>query len=586
MKDPIDTAMMDPAALGGGGASIVPQRPQLETVGPSPLPAGTRLQEFDIRAVIGQGGFGIVYLARDLSLQRPVAIKEYMPAHLAGRDASATVRPLTAGQSQIFELGRRSFINEARMLARFKHPGLVEVLRFWQQNGTAYMAMPYYDGATLTEFLRRNPRVATQYWLRATLTPLLDALEHMHAEDCYHRDVAPDNILVLKDGTAVLLDLGAARRVIGDDAQAMTILLKPGFAPIEQYSDDPRFRQGPWTDIYAMAAVLYFAVTGRPPPASASRVMRDSVAPLAESRPAGFSLPFLRAIDRGLSLQPDDRPRSIAEFRAALWAEDSPVTATPAAKAPRAEPVPAPTQPGVAPDAEPSRVDARRRPSRRLPLVGGALAALAVVTAGWMALQPTDPPAQPVAQPVAQGTVKPAGAPEAAMDAAETSASSKPQAARDPAMSAQADATGVASSTKSTDSTNSTDSMVATDAAAATAPARPRPTKDVPRRPAAEPARMAPAPAAPAAPAVAASAAGANRDVKPPAAGNGTLRLAIKPWAEIRVDGAKKGVSPPLKDLALTAGRHTIELRNPAAAPVTRVIDVQPGRAVTISHQF
>src|SRR5687768_13710693 len=134
----------------------------------------------------------------------------------------------------------------------------------------------------------------------------------MHAEDCFHRDVAPDNILILKDGSAVLLDLGAARRVIASDAQAMTVMLKPGYAPIEQYSDDPRFRQGPWTDIYALAAVFFFAITGKAPPASASRVMRDSVSPLRSARPAGFGLPFLLAIDKGLSLQPQDRPRSIA----------------------------------------------------------------------------------------------------------------------------------------------------------------------------------------------------------------------------------------------------------------------------------
>ena len=291
-------------------------------MGPLPLAAGTRLQEFEIHAVIGQGGFGIVYLARDLSLQRMVAIKEYMPAQLAGRNADATVRPLTAGQAEVFELGRRSFINEARMLARFKHPGLLEVLRFWEQHGTAYMAMPYYDGATLTQYLKRHPGVATEEWLKRTLAPLADALGHMHAEDCFHRDVAPDNILVLKDGSAVLLDLGAARRVIADDVQAMTVMLKPGYAPIEQYSDDPRFRQGPWTDVYAMAAVYFFGVTGKAPPASASRVMRDSVSPLNDVRPAGFSAAFLKAIDKGLSLQPEDRPRSMDEFRALLYGSD------------------------------------------------------------------------------------------------------------------------------------------------------------------------------------------------------------------------------------------------------------------------
>ncbi len=549
MKDPIDTAMMDPAALGGGGASIVPQRPQLETVGPSPLPAGTRLQEFDIRAVIGQGGFGIVYLARDLSLQRPVAIKEYMPAHLAGRDASATVRPLTAGQSQIFELGRRSFINEARMLARFKHPGLVEVLRFWEQNGTAYMAMPYYDGATLTEYLRRHPGVVTQEWLRTTIAPLLDALGHMHAEDCYHRDVAPDNILVLKDGSAVLLDLGAARRVIGDDAQAMTVMLKPGYAPIEQYSDDPRFRQGPWTDIYAIAAVLYFAITGRPPPASASRVMRDSVASLAQARPAGFGDAFLQAIDRGLSLQPDDRPRSIAEFRAALWADEA-AARTPTKAASIEQPA---MRDAPAPAGSRRAGSARGASLASLPLVAGAaVLAVAVAAGGWMSFStsPSPGPAAPGPQTTA-GTIA---------EVAQPGPLAQPGPATQPAPAATVPV--------------------------ATAPAQPALAEPAPATAASPPPAPAKATAAVAQPAIRQPSAAEPAQPPRPAAGNGTVRLAIKPWAEIRVAGVKRGVSPPLKELALPAGRHTIELRNPAAAPVTRTIEVQPGRPVTLQHQF
>jgi hypothetical protein len=349
--------------------------------------------------------------------------------------------------------------------------------------------------------------------------------------------------------------------VIGDDAQAMTILLKPGFAPIEQYSDDPRFRQGPWTDIYAMAAVFYFAVTGRPPPASASRVMRDSVAPLADARPAGFSVPFLQAIDRGLSLQPDDRPRSIAEFRAALWADELPDTTAVVAPAPRAERVtghagshaisaitaPSPTEPVRA---------GTSRPSRLLPLVGGALAAVAVTIVGWMALESGDPPVRPAAH----GALMQARTPEVATDQAAASAPSAavtPQAAgRDAVAPAAQEPTTVAASAP-------TEPMKATPAS--TPISTPVQTK---------------------APAAAAAAHPAASEAKASAPANGTLRLAVKPWAEIRVGGVKKGVSPPLKDLALPAGRHTIELRNPAAAPVTRVIDVQPGRAVTITHQF
>ena len=285
---------------------------------PGPLPPGATTQEFEIVSVIGQGGFGIVYLARDRALQRLVAVKEYMPAQLAGRGRDGIVLALNPAQADVFERGRRSFINEARMLARFSQRGLVEVLRFWEQNGTAYMAMRYYDGATLADYLRRHPGVATEAWLRRVLGPVIDALAAMHAEGCCHRDVSPDNILILKDGGAVLLDLGAARQVIADEKQAMTVMLKPGFAPIEQYADDPRFQQGSWTDVYALAAVLYYCVAGKAPPASAARVMHDNAMTLSAGSYGAFSTGFLRAIDRGLALRPEERPATMAKFRSML----------------------------------------------------------------------------------------------------------------------------------------------------------------------------------------------------------------------------------------------------------------------------
>ena len=530
---------------------------------PSPLAAGARLQEFEISAVIGQGGFGIVYLARDLSLQRSVAIKEYMPAHLAGRDAESTVRPLTAGQAEIFELGRRSFINEARMLARFKHPGLLEVLRFWQQNGTAYMAMPYYDGATLTQYLKRHPGVATEAWLKKTLKPLVDALGHMHAEDCFHRDVAPDNILILKDGSAVLLDLGAARRVIANDAQAMTVMLKPGYAPIEQYSDDPRFRQGPWTDIYAMAAVFFFGVTGKAPPASASRVMRDSVSPLASVRPGGFSESFLLAIDKGLSLQPEDRPRSIAEFRALLYASPQ-VLATSQVPllqktptAPLARSATAGTDHHVAPPSAGAGMGAR--------LAAGAAMVALILAGAWYAMQPAERATDPAAQaasgraaptPAAQSPAAPAPSAASSADASTTDASTAAASAAD------ASTAGAATATASP-------SIAPAAAVKVTAPVSGR----------------APAPAPNAAPRGPAKAA-TQAEARPAATATGTVVLAVKPWAEVRVNGVARGISPPMKQLTLPTGRHTIELRNPAAAPVKQQIEVRANQNTLVSQQF
>ena len=563
-------------------------RTEAGTPSPGPLAAGARLQEFEITAVIGQGGFGIVYLARDLSLQRRVAIKEYMPAHLAGRNPDGAVRPLTKGQAEVFELGRRSFINEARMLARFKHPGLVEVLRFWEQNGTAYMAMPYYDGATLTQYLKRHPKVATEAWLKKTLKPLVDALGHMHDEDCFHRDVAPDNILILKDGSAVLLDLGAARRVIANDAQAMTVMLKPGYAPIEQYSDDPRFRQGPWTDIYAMAAVFFFAITGKPPPASASRVMRDSVSPLASVQPTGYSEGFLRAIDQGLSLQPEDRPRSIADFRALLYA--TPPAQPP--QQPRALKLPAdPAEARAAAVDDPFAPPAASRTPFAAAVAAGVFALVAASL--WYGMQPQDEAegARAAASAgAAAGTRPTVTAPESTpatatatvpmVQPAATPAAAEGTAVPGDAPSAQAEAAAGGSSAPAASTTKARAAPPGT-AAAATAAATAATAAAAPAK-AAAPAN---------APAKAAAAAGtearpAEPAARPAATATGTVVLAVKPWADVRVNGVSRGHSPPMKQLTLPAGRHTIELHNPASAPVRQQIEVRANQQIVVSQQF
>jgi serine/threonine protein kinase len=282
------------------------------------LPRGTRLQEFEVTGVVGEGGFGIVYEAMDTLLKRRVAIKEYMPSQLASRVSRRTVKIRSQEFAETFSAGLKSFINEARMLAQFKHPALVEVFRFWEENGTAYMAMPLYDGLTLKHFLSGHPEMSNERWLRGFLAPVLDALEHMHGMHVYHRDIAPDNLLILKNGAPLLLDLGAARRVIGDMTQALTVILKPGYAPIEQYADDPAIRQGPWTDIYALAAVVYFAITRKAPPPAVSRMIKDPFKPLAELAPAGFSADFIAAVDRGLLVRPELRPQTIDEFRTLL----------------------------------------------------------------------------------------------------------------------------------------------------------------------------------------------------------------------------------------------------------------------------
>jgi serine/threonine protein kinase len=306
------------------------------------LPAGTRVQEFEIEGLIGEGGFSVVYRARDTLLGRTIALKEYMPVSLAHRTQGQRVAARTERQRATFELGLRSFVNEARLLASFEHAALVKVYRFWEDNGTAYLVMPLYQGPTLREWLaREGGRAPDEGELLEVLYPLLDALEVMHAQQCYHRDIAPDNILLvaddaretgqppqrarLHDGVGVrprlrpvLLDFGAARRVIGGATRALTVILKPGYAPIEQYAETPRARQGPWTDIYALCATLYDAVTGRVPEPSVGRLMHDGLVPASVAAEGLFSPALLAAIDHGMAVKPQDRPSSVAALRALL----------------------------------------------------------------------------------------------------------------------------------------------------------------------------------------------------------------------------------------------------------------------------
>ena len=285
------------------------------------LPLGTRLRDYEITGLIGEGGFGIVYLAWDHSLQRRVAVKEYMPSSMAARVVgSSTIVVKSERHLDTFRAGLKSFVNEARLLARFDHPSLVKVYRFWEENGTAYMVMPYYEGPTLKAALAELGHVPSEAEIRTWLKPILNALTVMHAAQCYHRDIAPDNILLTPRGP-LLLDFGAARRVIGDMTHAITVVLKPGYAPIEQYGDVASMSQGAWTDLYALACVVYYAITGKTPMSSVERLMDDRLEPLAVSMAGRYSTGFLRAIDAALAVRPGDRPRDDRQFRALLDAD-------------------------------------------------------------------------------------------------------------------------------------------------------------------------------------------------------------------------------------------------------------------------
>ncbi|MCD6680543.1 MAG: serine/threonine protein kinase [Burkholderiaceae bacterium] len=515
------------------------------------LQPGQRLGDFLITRVVGQGGFGIVYEAEDLTLQRRVAIKEYIPAQLATR-IDGTVRVVSSRYAKTFDLGRRSFLAEARLLAQFRHPGLLEVLHFWEQNGTAYMVMPFYEGRTLDQVLAHGSHVVDEAWLKSVIRPVLDALEHMHGDDCYHRDVSADNILIRPDGRALLLDLGAARRVIGESDRALTVMLKPGYAPIEQYADDPACRQGPWTDIYAVAAVLHHAVTNRMPPASASRVMHDSLPSLAALAPPGYSRRFLQAIDRGLSIRPEQRPRTVGEFRSLLFAA-SPEDGLAAVEPPqRGATLSDPTadaattsETTLATGAAGSGGDRRRaRPSPSW--IAGAVA-VSLVAAAWFGLGGED---------ATSAATSDAGIPASAVSRSGPVAGDGRNAADAPTMA-------VASRPEEVPAIG--DKQV-TDAP----PVQQSETSAISL------VVETPDPA------------GARATTAPVAAAvsSGTVRLAVKPWGEVFVDGASRGITPPLKQLTLAAGVHRIEIRNPAGTSWTKNVDVVAGQRTTVTHRF
>lgn len=279
------------------------------------LPIGYRFNEFEIQEVLGSGGFGIVYRAWDHQLERAVAIKEFMPASFAMRKADLSIGLRGERFGKAFSAGLTSFIDEARLLARFNHPGLAQVLRFWVQNDTAYIVSLFYEGVTLGRLREQHPQKLDEAAIRRLLPMLFGALRVLHKAGYQHLDISPDNILLQENGLPVLLDPGAARRSIGNVTDETETLLRPGYAPVEQYNDDEN-ALGPWTDIYALGAVLHTLIVGSPPPVSVVRSLQDNYQPLAERKPEGYSLSLLQAIDRALALKKEGRPQSVDEFAA------------------------------------------------------------------------------------------------------------------------------------------------------------------------------------------------------------------------------------------------------------------------------
>ncbi len=228
------------------------------------LAAGARLRGYEILGVLGQGGFGVTYLAHDGKLGRNVAIKEYLPAALALREGETTVVPRSTGQTEEFLWGRDRFLEEARTLAKLdRAPAIVRVHDYLEANGTAYMVMAVGCGETLTQRLRKGTLKTPA--VTSILFPLLDGLEQIHSASFLHRDIKPDNILVDADDNPTLIDFGASRSAMAGRTTAMTAIFTPGYAAAEQFTSA---RQGPWTDIYGLSATLYHAIVGKVPPSA------------------------------------------------------------------------------------------------------------------------------------------------------------------------------------------------------------------------------------------------------------------------------------------------------------------------------
>ena len=277
---------------------------------------GTRLEEFEVERELSAGGFGVTYLARDLVLDRQVAIKEYLPHDWASRRLDGGVGPWSATHAEDYRWGLERFLEEARVLARLHHPHVVQVYRVIEARGTAYMVTEYVEGRSLAAALKAEGPWPESRVL-ALLDPLTESLAHVHAAGLVHRDVKPANVMLRKkDGSPVLIDFGAAREAAGRRSRAMTAVLTPGYAPLEQYGE--KGRQGPWTDVYALGAVAYEALSGRVPEEAITRMENDTLRPVAEVAAHGVSPDCAAAIEAALALRGQDRPRSLGDWRVLL----------------------------------------------------------------------------------------------------------------------------------------------------------------------------------------------------------------------------------------------------------------------------
>ena len=288
------------------------------------LKMGQTIGRYEILSILGQGGFGITYRARDTQLEREVALKEYLPSALAVRQDGVTVLPRSTKMAEDFTWGRDRFVSEGRTLASLHGaPAIVHVFDFLEANGTAYIVMELLSGETLEDRIKRDGKLDAEA-VDKILWPLLDGLEQVHKAGFLHRDIKPANILLNREGKPTLIDFGASRAAMVGRTTALTAIFTPGYAAAEQMTSA---KQGPWTDIYGLSATLYHAITGNTPPSAFDRMLEDKYQPLAQLAPAGFSRGLCAGIDAGLTVVSISRPQSIAGWRPILGMTQAPAAA-------------------------------------------------------------------------------------------------------------------------------------------------------------------------------------------------------------------------------------------------------------------
>jgi len=386
------------------------------------------LLEYRLESVLGAGGFGITYLGWDANLEKHVAIKEYFPADLAVRALDGSVVPVATDHELNYKWGLERFIQEARTLAKFSHPHIVRVNRYFEARGTGYMVMDYQKGESFNQMLKRAPQ-PEESKLRSILMPLLDGLAAVHEAGFLHRDIKPSNIFIREAGGPVLLDFGASRLVIGEVNEHLTAMVTPGYTPLEQYLSEGR--EGPWSDVYALGGVLYRAIINENPPNAVTRLKGDTVPEQLAAARGRVSDAFLQAVEWALAVEEKQRPQSVPEWRRALTGEAAvslrAAAATPAMVAPTV-----PINAATAPQAQPvertqplakSPAPRSKRPHWRWAAVAAAAFLVVAAIGSWNKQRSTvkgaqapaaDAPAKPGAQP------SPVEAPKPALPAAET----------------------------------------------------------------------------------------------------------------------------------------------------------------------